>query len=244
MIQKVFSVFFLVLLSFHIITAQEEAVEPERVEVMAVDDLVLVGDYYAAPDAEAPSVLLLHMLESNRRAWNPLIPPLLEAGYNVLAVDLRGHGETRGIRDWEAAQTDTQTWLTWMREQPNVADDQIAIIGASIGTILALNGCAADEQCLTAIALSPVSFRGLETDQAVSEGLSEKSVLLITGQRDDDSPEVTRQMLEISSGNIAAHFYNVGTHGTDMLNPRRVETSESIIKLILLWLEEQPSQQE
>jgi dipeptidyl aminopeptidase/acylaminoacyl peptidase len=218
------------------VTAQD--VEPQRVEVTAEDGLVLVGDFYSASDAEAPTVLLLHMLEGSRKAWNPLIPRLIEAGYNVLAVDLRGHGETGGKRDWQAAQTDTQVWLGWLREQPNVADDQVSIIGASIGTILAINGCAADEQCMTAIALSPVNFTGLETDEAVSKGLSKRSLLLVSGQRDGNSPNVARHMLDIMKGDVAVRLYAVPTHGTDLLGARNPTTNESVMKLVITWLDE------
>ena len=78
--------------------AQDDTPLPTAVTVTAEDGLVLAGDFYATPetDGERPAVLLLHMLDSSRAAWNTLIVPLLENGYNVLAVDLRDR--LRGIR--------------------------------------------------------------------------------------------------------------------------------------------------
>jgi dipeptidyl aminopeptidase/acylaminoacyl peptidase len=114
--------------------ATEEAVTPQAVEVEAADGLLLRGDYYAPAAENAPAVLLLHQLGSSRVSWSPLIPALLDEGYTVLAVDLRGHGETGGTSDWTAAVSDVETWLDWLRAQPGVRADAVSIIGASIGS--------------------------------------------------------------------------------------------------------------
>jgi pimeloyl-ACP methyl ester carboxylesterase len=42
----------------------------------------------------APLVVLGHELESSRRAWDPLVPRLVAAGYGVVIVDHRGFGES------------------------------------------------------------------------------------------------------------------------------------------------------
>src|SRR3972149_3468118 len=97
----------------------------------------------------------MHLLGRNRAAYAPRIPALYTHGYNVLNVDVRGHGESAGTRDWEAAAGDVQVWLDWLREQPAVNPDAVALIGASIGSNLALIGCAHDARCVTAVALSP-----------------------------------------------------------------------------------------
>ena len=82
------------------------------------------------------------MYGGQRADWLPLIPALTNAGYRVIAVDLRGHGETGGSNDWQAAIGDVQTWLDWIEAQPSMNPDKIAIVGASIGANLALVGCA------------------------------------------------------------------------------------------------------
>ena len=35
------------------------------------------------------------MYRSNRRAWAPLVPELVAAGFTVLAIDQRAHGESQ-----------------------------------------------------------------------------------------------------------------------------------------------------
>lgn len=219
--------------------AQDATPAPQGVEVTAGDGLVLVGDFFATPetDGEKPAVLLLHMLDSSRSAWNPLIPVLLADGYNVLAVDLRGHGKTGGSRDWAKAQEDTQVWLAWLREQPTVKDEGVSIIGASVGTTLALVGCANDEQCVTAIALSPVTWPSIPSQEALSDGLKDRSALLIASHADRGSADTLRALVTAATGEVGARLFNGGAHGTAYLN-RRNKTFEPVMNTILDWLDE------
>ena len=70
--------------------------EPRRVEFTTSDGVQIVGDFYLPkkPVEKLPAVILLHMYDSNRRAWDTLAPELQKAGLAVLAIDLRGHGES------------------------------------------------------------------------------------------------------------------------------------------------------
>ncbi|MBR9825873.1 MAG: alpha/beta hydrolase [Alphaproteobacteria bacterium] len=49
-------------------------------------------------EVSRPAVLLLHGFPDDHTVWDPLTPHLLDAGYRVIAPDLRGFGET-GIAD-------------------------------------------------------------------------------------------------------------------------------------------------
>jgi len=70
------------------------AADPLGVEYLTADGVKIVGDYWAPADMEqkAPVVILLHMYQSDRSSWKPLVPALQENGFAVLAIDLRGHG--------------------------------------------------------------------------------------------------------------------------------------------------------
>lgn len=209
--------------------------EPQIVEVPAADGLALIGDFYGT-DSPAPAVLLMHMYNRNRGDWEPLISPLLEAGYAVLAVDLRGFGETKGSQDWEAATGDVQTWLDWLREQPNVRPEAVSIIGASIGANLTLIGCANDEQCVTAVALSPgLNYQGLEPESFVTDGLRERSALLIAAQGDRESSTAVKTMVGSARGEVGLQLYTGSPHGTAMFTPR---LQDRVLKLIVDWLVE------
>lgn len=72
-------------------------VAPPQDEVVTSNGVNIHFTYYPSKAGkEAPVVLLLHMKDSNRFVWkNGLAERLQRANYAVVAVDLRGHGESR-----------------------------------------------------------------------------------------------------------------------------------------------------
>ena len=212
--------------------------EPVEVELTTEDELTLIGDYWAqlpemTPESGAPAVLLLHMLGGNRGAWEPMVVPLLDAGFAVLAVDMRGHGATRGSQDWTLAESDHQLWLDWLREQEGVRADSVSIIGASIGSNMALIGCANDADCVTAVALSPgLDYRGVQPAVAVTEGLAERSALLIGARGDGTVVSDMLAMADDASGEIGLRIYRGRAHGTNMFSINDYD----VIPVVIDWL--------
>ena len=58
-------------------------------------------DYFAA--GAGRSVVLVHGITESRRTWDPLIAPLIAAGYRVTAIDLRGHGDSSRTAPYDLA---------------------------------------------------------------------------------------------------------------------------------------------
>src|SRR5258707_10025454 len=141
----------------------------QAVQIKMADGLVIKGTFYpASAGVAAPAVLLLHQYNGNRRQWDAFTTALTAKGYNVLAVDQRGFGETGGKVDWTLAEQDASVLMTWLREEPTVDLDKVAVVGASIGSNLALRVCASDPKCHTAIALSPaLDYVGVTTKNAI-----------------------------------------------------------------------------
>ena len=67
-------------------------------QVSTIDGWVLPLDYYrpANSSTNTPVVILLHGADGNRLVWKDLASSLQQAGYAVVAVDLRKHGESQG----------------------------------------------------------------------------------------------------------------------------------------------------
>lgn len=210
----------------------------ETVSIRAGDELELVGDLYLPDDIADtgnPAVLLFHMLGSTRQAYDPILPDLVDAGYIVLNVDMRGHGDTGGNQVWDLAIEDTQVWLDWLREQDVVDDSRVAIMGASIGSNVALIGCAEDPDCIGAIALSPgLDYRGVQPESAVVDGLAERAVLLVASHTDGYSAESVEQMFMNANGDVSARIYRGAAHGTNLFR----SDYDSVSHLILSWLAE------
>lgn len=69
----------------------------KTVEFRGVDDLVLIADEWNRDDgaaAERPAILMLHGGGQNRFSWKNTGQILADAGYHVIALDSRGHGDS------------------------------------------------------------------------------------------------------------------------------------------------------
>ncbi len=193
-----------------------------RIKIEADDGLTLVGDYFAPFDHATPAVLLLHELYTAHASWTPFIDPLLDHGYRILAVDLRGHGATGGGINWRRAQRDTQVWLNWLYEQPGVTPAAVFIIGSSMGANLALNGCMDAETCAGVIALSPGrNYHGISTDDAITSG---QPTLIVYAERDLYPRRDVPRMLDLAAEHslpgetITVLSFPGRTHGMDLFD--------------------------
>lgn len=206
-----------------------------EVKIKMADGLEIQGTFYAsAKGTKAPAVLLVHQNNGSRQQWDKLVPGLISAGYNILAVDQRGFGKTGGARDYLLLEKDDVEMMNWLRIQETVDGDRVAIIGASVGSNGALRACAADEKCKVVIALSPgVSFYGVEPKDAIKE-MKKKNVLLLASQRDAESAQAVKSFLLVVSDESTAMvkvYGNTGLHGTDLL------LLPDVSPLIVDWLE-------
>ena len=88
--------------------AQPTAAVPGEVQIETSDGLLISGTFHPGKGKPPwPGVLLMHMVNGSRDQWDALVPLLTGEGYAVLAIDLRGHGNTGGQINWDKAQQDT-----------------------------------------------------------------------------------------------------------------------------------------
>ncbi len=84
-------------------------------------------DYFAAGTGR--SLVLVHGITESRRTWDPLIAPLIAAGYRVVAVDLRGHGASSKVGPYDLATMAADLGAVLREEQ---IDDAL-LVGHSLG---------------------------------------------------------------------------------------------------------------
>lgn len=223
---------------FIVIPALSQELPPvETISRSAPDDIALVADFYDAPEGatDAPVIIALHMLNSNRAAYAPLIPDLHEAGYAILNVDMRGHGDSGGAREWDAALADIADWIDWLAAEGHLNERGLAIMGASIGANVAIIGCAESATCIGAIALSPgLDYRGVKPEAALVDGLADRAALLVAAGSDSSSSTAIRQMFLNARGAVTARMYRGRAHGTRLFDSEY----DSLSGLISLWLEQ------
>jgi pimeloyl-ACP methyl ester carboxylesterase len=213
---KIKAILLLLLLCLAASFAPAALAQGTAVEVTAPDGLVLKGDFYLVGNDHA-TVLLLHQLYTSRTSWQDVIGALTGAGYNVLAVDVRGHGQTRGKLNWGAAVDDVAIWLGWLRGTAGVRD-AISTLGSSMGSSLAIVGCARDAACRTAIAISPGwNYNGVALEDPLKNSFAGRQILVVYTHRDRYPALGVPRMLEVAPDVVVTQQYTGNQHGMNLL---------------------------
>jgi uncharacterized protein len=116
------------------------AANEQRFTLTASDGIKTAASYFPAAKQDAPGVLLFHGAASSRNQFRSQIQWLGRAGYAVLAIDFRGHGESdqvpRSFGLFEAR--DARAAYDWLYKKQGGAP--IAAIGISLGGAAVLLG--------------------------------------------------------------------------------------------------------
>lgn len=88
---------------------------------------------------ERPTALLVHGVLCDHSVWQPLLPGLNAAGWNVAAIDLPGHGHSSG--PVPASVQQAAEWIAPVLDALQLS--QVALIGHSWGSLIALQAAAA-----------------------------------------------------------------------------------------------------
>lgn len=205
---------------------EENIFAPEYVTIRAEDERLLYGAYFDPFGGSAPAVILFHQLYTTRHSWNDFIQPLMEAGYKVLAVDVRGYGQTRGAINWTRAQQDSLDWADWVLEQEGVTS--LLMVGSSMGSSLALNACFEVDQCHSVVAISPgLNYFGVSTEEAFA---SNKPKLMVYAESD---PYPARAIPFLESNAVATEYLMLEgrVHGIDLF-----KEDETLIPTLINWM--------
>jgi pimeloyl-ACP methyl ester carboxylesterase len=232
------------LLSVLGLAATGQAVEPEPVTFQTFDKVRISADYYApkSDHASAPMAILLHMYRSDRSSWKPLIEPLHEAGFAILAIDLRGHGRsgTDEIRDrvrrretavFEAMYQDVRAAYDFLARQENVDRSRFALIGASIGCSVSLRYAVKDRSVDALMCLSPgASYMGLDSKEDI-RNVKGRKIWLIAA--DDMKERRGVEALAPLGEGVKTKLVPGDAHGTRMFG-----TVPGLEREIAEWLKE------
>lgn len=104
----------------------------------------------------APAVLVMHGWGANAAMMLPVVPALHAAGFAVLLIDARCHGRSGAERFTSMPRfaEDIATGLTWLRAQPGIAADRLALLGHSVSAAAALLHAAERSDVRAVISLS------------------------------------------------------------------------------------------
>jgi hypothetical protein len=136
-----------------------------------LDGVNLSAWYVPAAEGGAPTVVLAHGLLGSKVGMLRFVPWLHDAGYNVMLLDFRGHGDSdpRPSSIGPDEVMDIQAVLDWLDLAG--AGDRVAGLGLSLGASALVNTAVQDER-LDALILDSLFADWGETDFAEGYRLS------------------------------------------------------------------------
>ena len=223
------------------------------------DGIEVSAIFGTAQDGESlPVVILLHGLGGSKSDWwnnTDTYMSLLMRGYAVLAIDMRGHGDTPipddrqflEVIDIELSYRDVEAALIWLPSQPEIDVSRIAVVGSgSGGNVAYVSSGLFPEQIKTSVSLSPglwhvSSFEPLVTGAGL-EPFAPRSILFMAGDRDQIQTEDFILSYAEFARNLEAQtaepkelriFPDSADHGFELLD--NIAEAQN---LFFLWLEE------
>jgi len=204
-------------------------------------DLVKLKASFEIPQgvpAPIPAVLMLHGYGENRKVWEGLRKQFLDKGWAVMALDLRGHGESNSKNqsplqakaDWRTSPhefpLDIDPALDWLKRQPRLNSRKIVIIGYDVGANLALVSSGKFGEVRTIIAVKPNVSEALQMAGS-SQDFHPKSALIVTATQAEGDAVKTYVKDPVR---VLAQSVNGGT--------AEVFQSKTLADAVFQWLKE------
>lgn len=206
---------------------------PKPVEFNTEDGITIKGTYYPSETIKtgAPALLLVHMLNSNKEAWQGFATASQKAGYGVLAIDLRGHGESGGRKfEYGNMENDLDAALSWLTSRPELNKDRIGIAGASIGGNLALRTASRYAKVKSVVMLSPgLDYRGVTTLDALAQ-YGQRPVMIVAAENDTYAADSARTLNSQALGQHQLQIYPGSDHGTNLF-----QAQAGLQPMMLAW---------
>lgn len=197
-----------------------------------------------------PLVLLLHGLNGSNDDWHGLPKHLVDNGYAVVAVDLRGHGESTSQesgrrkswrifkqKDWDQIPRDVDRIRRYIakdeyEEFGHIDASKMAVIGSKLGANAALiaGDRDSDDTIQAMVLISPgLNYKGLETSFSIVH--YKNPIFILTTHDDLYAVESSELLYRWALGAKAIQMYKHVGDGTDIL---RLEPN--VNGVIVKWL--------
>lgn len=186
----------------------------DEVQVQTSDDVMLIGDFYVPRSKKslAPGVVVVHQAGGNRAELESLSTRLQKQGFGVLALDLRGHGDSAtedmswqdGNDDerrklWSFSMRDLDAAVTFLTEQEGMHGTNLSLVAYGNGGTLVARHAVRDENVRAIAMVQPgqpyhgfnfakdlADLGGLPTLMAVSKDCRPEVARLAEKAEEDD----------------------------------------------------------
>jgi len=221
--------------------------EAERIELKTDDEKTVVAYWIAqSGPVGGPTALLIHNQGSTRFGWQPMLPYLEKAGFQVLVLDLRGHGDSKGTAPDVYAEMirrnnepyhdmiyDVRAAIRWLVEEAKVPEERIALIGGAHGANLAIQAGAEHAGVAAVVALSPSRhFFGFPVVEYAGRYAKRPLLVIITKQYQSRGASEIQELNRDNNNFEMKVFPRYELHGTQLLN-----LSWKVEDRIIKWLQ-------
>ena len=196
--------------------------------------------------SEFSTVVLLHSLGYSSQWWETLPKELLEQGYAILSIDLRGHGKSvynsKLVRvSWKSMTnrayakypSDVAEIIEYVKnENKRVFFNKWAIVGSDIGAVTGIKAAnIVNDKPKTIVTISPVvTAKGLFVPVDLAE-LENIDILSISGTDDYKGQETEEYLKKFAQSTFTE--YTSESKATGML---LLKNDPSLTKIIVEWI--------
>jgi pimeloyl-ACP methyl ester carboxylesterase len=184
--------------------------------------------------AELPTLIFIHGAQNNHSVWETPSHYFAHHGYNILAVDLPGHGLSKG-----KAKTTIEAMAQWLLALMDVVGiHQAVLIGHSMGSLVAMETARIASERVTKLALLGTAYPMKVSDTLLTAARENEpaAIDMVTGwsHHKAAAQEATKQLMqrmsEINPGHLlytdlsACNNYAHGDSAAAVINQSRCPT--------------------
>lgn len=192
-----------------------------RVTLTAEDGAALAASVWEPPGRAAAGIVLVHGPSRTRHDWDRLGDQLAARGFVVIAVDLRGHGESPSGGDGDLATMarDVTAAARYLLARPD-APSRLGLAGSSAGGTLGVIAAQAVPALRAFVWIStPLDFRGLRIEEPLRR-IGECAALAIASNEDVYAVRSARALAETTPGARELMLVDSAGHGARILAGR------------------------
>lgn len=185
---------------------------PSRAVTFATGDgVTLSGTLYG--EGGAVGVVLSHMFPTDQTSWHAFARTLADNGYQALAYDFRGYGQSGGDKQIDRIDRDVRAAVAFLKAQ---GAQRIVLVGASMGGTASAK-VAGEAGAVGLIVLSsPRSFQGLEVTEGDLRVFNGPSLWI--GSENDAATADVEALHRIANSPKELYVYPGPAHGTEIFS--------------------------
>jgi len=208
----------------------------EKINLTTEDQKNISANFFPAETNDL-GVILVHQMRKSKESYDNFAPKLVKEGFNALAIDMRGHGQSWGDRaqfsdaEYGNIILDIKAAVKFLKSKN--PDMKINLVGASISANNVLK-YAQIENVVSIIALSPgLDYHGVMPEESVKNN-SASPTLFVATDGDTYSRDSVQKLFSDSPLSVEGKemiIYDNNAHGTDIF-----DTNAELMNKIIEWL--------